>query len=278
MANTVIVKNSIVELISVGIFGALAGSLLTLFFLEKFSATSDHATLLAGFGGAVLGSGMSAVVSFILAKQTSAETLRRDSEVRRAEQKSYVLRLMVKSSMVLSDVVAIQKTIDQSLSNANDRNLTGEPLWKRVLPMIGSHQTFDIDPAELSPLIAAKDNDLMQASVTLFMQHHNLIEAIKVYAEKRDKVKNIVTTHFEEDRGVITSGLTQAQASALLPLEVELESIITQIRSMLLDLNHIAEKVTYGLGPAMRKYLGDDSIPIFSKPPADKTHQGQSQT
>lgn len=268
MADTVIVKNSVVELISVGIFGALAGSLLTLFLLEKFSATSDHATLLAGFGGAVLGSGLSAVVSFIQAKRTSAETLRRDAESRRAEQKSYVLRLTVKASVVLSDVIAIRKTIDQSLSNANDRNLTSEPLWKRVLPMIGSHQTFDIDPAELSPLIAAKDNNLVQASVTLFMQHRNLVEAIKVYAEKRDKVKSIVTNHFEEDRGVIKSGLTQAQASALMPLEVELESIITHIRGMLGDLNRLAEQVAFGLGPAMRKYLGDDTIPIFSKDPA----------
>lgn len=269
MADTVIVENSVVELISVGIFGILAGSLLTLFSLEKFSATSDHATLLAGFGGAVLGSGMSAVVSFILAKQTSAETLRRDNEARRAEQKSYVLRLMVKASIVLSDVIAIQKTIDQSLSNANDRKLTGEPLWKRVLPMVGSHQTFDIDPAELSPIIAAKDNELMQASVTLFMQHRNLLEAIKAYAQKRDKVKDVVTNHFEENQGVITSALTQAQMSALLPLEVELESIITQIRAMLVDLKPTGERVTYSLGPAMRKYLGDNTIPIFSDPAAE---------
>lgn len=263
MPNPVTVKNSVVELFSVGIFGALGGALLALFFLEKFSATSDHATLLAGFGGAVLGSGMSALVSFILAKQTSAETLRRDAEVRRAEQKSYVLRLMVKASLVLSDVVAIQQTIEQSLSDANERNLTGLPLWRRVLPIIGSYQTFDIDPPELSPLIAAKDSALVQASVTLFMQHRNVVEAVKVYGEKRDKVKEIVTTHFSEANGVVTSGMTQEQKSALLPLEVELETIIKNVRTMLVDLRRLGEQVTFSLGPAMRKYLDDDTIPVF---------------
>ncbi|WP_140749084.1 hypothetical protein [Mesorhizobium sp. B4-1-3] len=266
MANTDSVKNSVVELITVGIFGAFVGCLLTLFLVEKFSATSDHATLLAGFGGAVLGSCLSAVVSFILAKQASGETLSRDKEARRAEQKAYVLRLTVKASVVLSDVVAIQKTIDQSLSEANDRKLTGQPLWQRVLPIVGSYQTFDIDPSELSPLIAAKDNDLMQASVTLFMQHRNLVEAVKLYGEKRDKVKAIVMTHFNEAEGVITSGLTQDQMSALLPVGVELESIIKQIRAMLIDLKQIGERVTFGVGPAMRKYLGDDTIPVFGPP------------
>jgi predicted membrane protein len=82
VANTVSVKNSVVELATVSIFGAFVGSLLTLFLIEKFSATSDHATLVAGFGGAVLGSCLSAVVSFVLAKQASGETLIRDTRRR----------------------------------------------------------------------------------------------------------------------------------------------------------------------------------------------------
>ncbi|BAV45733.1 hypothetical protein MesoLj113a_41810 [Mesorhizobium sp. 113-1-2] len=258
------VKNSVVQLITVGIFGAMVGAAVLLFLAEKFAATSDHATLLAGFGGAVIGSVLSALVSFILAKQASAETLLRDFEARLAEQKSYVLRLMVKASVVLSDLVAIRKAIDESLSNANDRNLTAEPLWKRVLPIVGSYQTFDIDAAELSPLIAAKDNALMQASVTLFMQHRNLIEAVRVYADLRGRVKEIVVHHFGSSEGVLTSGLTQEQMSKLMPLEIELESLIKTIRAMLTDLIPLAEKVTFEIGPAMQKFFGSQDFPVFA--------------
>lgn len=101
-----IIKNSLVELGSVGIFGAMAGGVLALFLADQVASSAEYATLLSGFGGAVLGSGMSAFISVILAKQTSRETLDRDISARNAEQQSNALRLMIKSSLVLSDVVA----------------------------------------------------------------------------------------------------------------------------------------------------------------------------
>ena len=39
-------------------------------------------------------------------------------------------------------------------------------------------------------------------------------------------------------------------------------------RAMLVDLNQIGQQVAFGLGPAMRKYLGGDTIPILMKKPA----------
>ncbi|TPM34457.1 hypothetical protein [Mesorhizobium sp. B2-3-5] len=265
MAKTVNVKNSIVELISVGFFGALAGGAFILFIADKVASIAEYATLLAGFGGAVLGSVISAFVAFLLAKQTSRETLERDEHARVAEQQSYALRLMVKSSLILSDVVALKKLIDESLSNANDRGLTGLPLWKRVLPIVGSYQLYDVDAAELSPLIAAKDSDLMQTAVTLFMQHRNLVEVVRLYSEKRDGVKDIIKNHLAVEEGVITSGLTKEEHSRMVPLEIELESLIKSIRVMVSDLTEMGEKVTFGIGPAMRKFFGTDDFPVFEK-------------
>lgn len=61
--------------------------------------------------------------------------------------------------------------------------------------IVGSYQIYDVDPAELSPVISAKDNTLRHAAVTLFVQHRNLVEVVKVYGEKRDPVEEIITNH-----------------------------------------------------------------------------------
>ncbi|MER9939029.1 hypothetical protein [Mesorhizobium sp. M0011] len=263
MQKLVTVKNSVVELVSVGVFGAMSGAVIFAFLADRIASTAEYATLLSGFGGAVLGSGMSAFVALVLARQTAKETLDRDIGARNAEQQSYALRLMVKASLILSDVVAIQRTIESSLSDANDRHLTSLPLWKRILPIVGSYQLYDVDAAELSPLIAAKDSDLMQSAVTLFMQHRNLVEAVKVYSEKRDLVKGHITHHIASADGVITSDLTKEEVSRLAPLEMELESLVKNIRSMIPDLVTLGEQVTYGVGPAMRKFYADDEFPVF---------------
>ncbi|MBZ9815272.1 hypothetical protein [Mesorhizobium sp. CA7] len=264
MKRPIVLKNAVVELASVGIFGAMVGAAIMLFLADKVVSVSESATLASGFGGAVLGSGISAFVSFVLARQTSREALERNESARLAEQEASALRLMVKASLVLSDITAIQKVIDQSLSEANDRGLTSEPFWKRVLPIVGSYQIYDVDAAELTPLIAAKNNELMHNAVTLFMQHRNLVESVKVYSEKRELVKSIVTRHKVEEGGVITSGVTEEELSRLTPLAVELESLIIGIREMLPDLTQIAEAVTFGTGPAMRKFFGNGQFPIFA--------------
>ncbi|UVK53338.1 hypothetical protein DBIPINDM_006821 [Mesorhizobium sp. AR02] len=264
MQKLVTVKNSVVELLSVGVFGAMSGAVIFAFLADRIASTAEYATLLSGFGGAVLGSGMSAFVALVLARQTSKETLDRDIRARNAEQQSYALRLMVKASLILSDVVAIQRSIDSSLSDANDRNLTSQPLWKRILPIVGSYQLYDVDAAELSPLIAAKNSGLMQSAVTLFMQHRNLIEVVKVYSEKRDLVKSYITHHITAADGVITSGLTEADVSRLAPLEMELESLAKGIREMIPNLISLGEQVTYGIGPAMRKFYENSEFPVFA--------------
>lgn len=253
-----------VELASVGIFGFIAGGIVLLFMAGSQASTPEYATLLSGFGGAVLGSVISAWVAFVLAKQTIADARERDVQAALAEQKSYVLRLMVKASLVLSDVTAIKNSIDGSLSEANARNLTALPTWRRVLPIVGASQTFDIDPSELSPIMAAKDNDLMQSTVTLFLQHRHLVEAVKAYSELRNKVKHVVTGHLRQEDGVVITGLTPQQVAELMPYEVELDSLIKGIRGMLPDLISLAEKVTFGMGPTMKKFLADEDMPVFT--------------
>ncbi|WP_223475882.1 hypothetical protein [Oricola indica] len=230
--------------------------------------------LTSGFGGALLGALVGGFISWLLAKQSSAETLKRDREARDEEQKSYALRLMVKASLVLSDVVAIKNAINQSLSDANERGLSHLPFWRRVIPIVPSSKSYEVDASELVPLIAAKEADLVTAATEVFMQHATLIAAIDTYFEKRGEIKKLIKRHSGVRDGVVMSELTESEIAALAPYELELESIIKEVRSALGPLQANAEKVTFGIGPAIQKHYGDKGFPIFI---ADETKIGDKE-
>ncbi|RVA11948.1 hypothetical protein EN932_14060 [Mesorhizobium sp. M7A.F.Ca.US.002.01.1.1] len=104
----------------------------------------------------------------------------------------------------------------------------------------------------------------MGDSITLFMQHRNLVEVVKTYGELRQRVKEIAPDHLTSHEGVVTTALTEAQRAKLMPYEIELDSLIANIRSMLPPLIKMARAVTFGIGPAMREHFGDSDFPQFA--------------
>lgn len=225
--------------------------------------SADWAALAAGFGGALLGSGISAYVSWLLLRETSKETLKRDKEARDREIQSHATSLMMKASLLLSDVVAVQRSIDESLSEANALGLTSKPLWQRVLPMVGAEKHITLEPLELGALIEAGANDLVYEATDLFQLHPVLVQGIILYNSKRSEVRAISDMNEDAGGGVLNTALTASQVGKLAPLSVELESLIKQIREMLPVVQKKAEAVTYGIGPAMRTRY-QSSFPILA--------------
>lgn len=132
-------QNSFVELSAFFIFGGVVGGIGGTLYAAQTASSSEYVTLLSGFGGAVVGAAVSAVVSLLVAKQSANETLRRDLQTRAKDQQALALNLMIKSSLILSDIASIQQAIDESFSTANEHRLTHLPTWQRVLPIIGGH-------------------------------------------------------------------------------------------------------------------------------------------
>ncbi|MEQ8306677.1 MAG: hypothetical protein RIA09_08965 [Hoeflea sp.] len=224
---------------------------------------AEFATLVSGFGGALLGAVVGGMISWVLARQSAANTARRDKEARNQEQKAHALRLMVKASLVLSDVVAIKNSIDQSLSEANEKGLSHYPFWRRVLPIVSSYQTYPIEASELAPLMEAKANEIVYAATDMLMKHSILVAALERYSEKRGELKKIMKRHTATEDGVLTSALTEDEVAEMAPYEIELESLIKEVRSRLEPIQNLTEKVTYGIGPAIQTHYGDKEFPVF---------------
>ncbi len=236
----------------------------------------EYINLISGFGGAVFGACVAGAISWLIAKQTATQTLRRDEEARAREQKSHALSLMVKASLVLADVVATSKLIDQSLSNANEKGLTSQPLWQRIVPTVSHKQIYEIDAAELAPLIEAKAYEIVYAATEMFMQHATLVTALEKYAALRGEMKNIIPRHLEANDTVIVSALTESEIAALAPYEIELESLISEIRIAIPPLKKKAEFVTFGVGPVIRTHYQANDFPAMIDGTKDAASQADA--
>ena len=84
-------------------------------------------TLVAGFGGAVLGSVVSGLV-----------TARQNSNARKIEQKAGIFKLMIKSSLIQSDFESLLNSIQESVDKADRNGLKEAPKWAKVQANAGA--------------------------------------------------------------------------------------------------------------------------------------------
>lgn len=226
--------------------------------------SADQVTaLLSGFGGAALGAVVGGAIAWLLSAQAAADSRRRDAEVREAETKGRALRLMVKSSLILTDVAAIMHAIDELLSAANAQGLGIGPFWRRVMPIIGPHRSFEVDADEMAPLIAAKEYKLFQQTIDLILGHQTFVQAVMEYSSKRQAMKDIMPPPVGGREGLLTAEFTSEDLARIQPWALELESIIVTIRARGPELRKLGETVTYAIGPAIRKHLRTEDFPKF---------------
>ena len=65
----------------------------------------------------------------------------RDEEDRVAREKAKLITAQFQCSLILSDVTATVASINFSLIEANERGLTSQPLFTRLMPVIGNMAT-----------------------------------------------------------------------------------------------------------------------------------------
>jgi len=172
---------------------------------------------------------------------------------------------MIRSSIMMSEIFAIEGAINTSLSQANEKNLTSAKLWQRVAPIVGRSPRQELVPEELSSVIFIEEFELAQKITEMFMRYDVFIQSVEDYSNRREKLKELFNSHELTNDGAVISKVTLAQAAASVPYELELESLIEQIRREIPGLKSDAEHVVFRLGPAARKRFNDSKFPIFHK-------------
>jgi len=208
----------------------------------------------------VLGAVIAAIVAFVLARQSNTAIEKRDAHQRKQSQKSALLRLQTRASILASDVASTMKVIDIMLAEANAAGRTGWPKHARITSIIGSFETIEFPIEELEPLVEAKEFDLIQGLVEISMRHKEFSTAISTYSQLRLDLKNKVTIS-RSDGNVLSAELSQTQLQQLQPYLIELETLIDQAISMGRGIEKRANSLVQGIGPAARKFLADNTFP-----------------
>jgi hypothetical protein len=208
----------------------------------------------------IVGAIIAAAVAFALARQSNLAIEKRDLTQRKQMQKSALLKLQLRASLLTSDVTSTMGTIDRMFIDANKAGRTGWPKHARIQSIIGSYEKISFPIEELEPLIEAKEFDLVQGLVEISMRHQSFLEAISTYSRLRLELKNKVTIA-NADNNVLGANLDAHEYKQLQPFLIELETLIDQAIKMGRDIETQARAITAKIGPAARLLLKDPTFP-----------------
>lgn len=195
----------------------------------SFNST-DFATLLAGFGGAIIGG----VVSWMLAIQGSKETLRRDAEQRTASDKTLVLGVVLKVQLIANAYYTQRKYLWDALTLANAQKRLDRPLWELVKPQIGySHPRPRFEAPEFVPFVVFGRADIIDRCTQLSLRYDVLEASFETYSEKRGRLQELLAPFSDaaDESGIATTVVPEGEHARVRIMINELEDLLLQIRN-----------------------------------------------
>lgn len=220
---------------------------------------TDFATLLAGFGGAVLGG----FVSWLLARQTSAETLARDDAIRIADQKTLAISVLLKAQEIANGYAAQRAYISGALSAADLQEPPHESMWNLVRPQIDSNlPTPTFLASEFMPLVLAGRTELINDCQSISMKFNILKASFEIYTQKREELQNVIAPYVFKSSpgGPITAAIPDDKAEVIGILSTEADALIKQIYKNILEDLPKALALCDNLTLTYEKYFGAGSF------------------
>lgn len=220
---------------------------------------TDNATLLSGFGGAALGG----VVSWLLAKQATRETLRRDENSRISQEKSVALGVTLKAQQIANGYYTHKKYFDECMRRANANKMLNRPLWEIIKPLIGNslpRPTFE--PTDFVPLVNARQAPLIDRCNLLALRYDVAESSLEVYTQKRQAMQEMLAQHSgPPDRsGRVETVIPSSLRPKFRVMASELEDLIVQIKAFLKEDFIEGKSVCDELGKAFREYFSDPTF------------------
>lgn len=219
--------------------------------MDDNTVVTNGITLLAGLGGAILGSWVSGRIARSHAK---------DEKTNR--QKAEYFKVMIKCSLIQSDFVNLKRAIDESVAAADKNGMADQSKWTKVQANPDEFEKIVIAADDLVCLFEAREFDLLSGLVEIGMKHARLVGAFNTYSRLRSKLKDHMPNN--EIKGpVVGADLNQADLLRLQPRFLELSSLLDSIDDLLpryiVDSKLLSDK----LGPAAIKYFEDPKFPTL---------------
>jgi hypothetical protein len=218
------------------------------------------------FGSTILGAVIAGVISWLLARRTSNETLQRDREQRREEKLGLALQAHVKLKTIIDNLGTLLRMIERALANPPS---SGSRPWMCVEPIIGhrSESAVEFTAAELALFLEAQRADI--ANDMQLLAHRNATDGavLNTYNARRADLKLKMPPPQLIQGTNATTALTREQAQALAPDMVALDSLIDQLVPALREDLALGLRIAEAFGPVLKAHFGDKRFPAFIIPP-----------
>ncbi|WAJ28035.1 hypothetical protein [Antarcticirhabdus aurantiaca] len=202
-------------------------------------STTDWATLISGFGGAVVGG----VIAYVIARQGSKEARRREitsaseakqreDERRLSEEKTAALRLMQKLSSLTNNFSTLVAHIERPLDEVHKRGEAIGDLWMLVRPTASmSHRRVHFEISDFLPLMSANKWELINRSTEISDWWTELSLSFDNYSKLRREMEEVLDpfAHVDPATGEIVTIIPAEARKSLRKREYVLENLIREI-------------------------------------------------
>ena len=201
-------------------------------------SVSDGATLISGFGGALLGAIAGGAVSAWLAKASADRADDAERENRISRETVQCLSVILKVQEIADGYYTQRKYIWDGLNLANEKGAAHLPKWQFLQQQAGAPVTAPIfDSEELVPFIKGKRPDLVDRCRLASRRYAVLEATIDLYGSKRAALQDLLVPYStalpggEVITALPTSGTVDSKKASLMILELErlLQDIIKTV-------------------------------------------------
>ena len=178
--------------------------------------------LWSGLIGAVLGAGVSGLISYRLQKREHDRADQVRTKDLKQNQRSIAHRLIVKLIAMASDLTRLEAHLIEEFAKIGaDENAEA---WPKIVPLYVHETDTTFDGEESALLLDLGLNDAFNAVAAIPASHMQLHDLMRRYAVKREEIHARLPPEAFPEPGVIA--LTREQALYTAPLRADMNSMI----------------------------------------------------
>ena len=220
--------------------------------LGSFIGSTNFATLIAGLGGGALGG----LISYVTARQTSSQTIRRDREAQIAAENASALTVIIATTQISNRIYTLQNRLHPAYKPQN-----GVRPWQllKASPVQEMHG-ISYQASDFIPFIKAKTGSIPHRCIMILERYYSIEASWKAYCQMRIQLQDFLVPHSTIVNGFMQTELPQSAKVHAHYLMDCLDDLIAQMHIFATEDLETSKKLLTDMNTSYKKYFGTDAI------------------
>ncbi len=172
--------------------------------------------------GVLFGAAISALVSYLLQRNSFAEARRQKELDKREERRTLGLNVFTKMIRIASTLEQLKQSLEGAFARAERDNIKGSP-WTMVIPLANFPAKVHFEPKELTEIMKL-DFNLFNDLGPFDDVHNTLLDVFQLYRTDRNALTSTLSADMKGMLGSTT--FTQEELKRLAPKMAALDTIV----------------------------------------------------